>query len=60
MKFVKITVVVAFAASMLAGCCSNTCAPKCYPYPLYDFSPARVCNNPCTPCAPAPCKPVCR
>lgn len=58
MRFVKIAIVAGFAAAMLSGCCSSSCGPKCYPYPLYDFSPARVCNNPCAqtcvPCAPAP------
>ena len=53
MKFVKITLAAAAAAMLLAGCCSSM-STKCYPYPLYDYSPAKVCGTVCAPCA-APC-----
>ncbi len=52
----KVAVVAALAAFVLAGCCSVPCMkPKCYPYPLYNYSPAKVCATPCTPACPAPC-----
>jgi hypothetical protein len=55
MKALKLAVVTAIAAAALTGCCYNRCAPKCYPYPLYDYSPAKVCNNQCQPaCASCP------
>ena len=55
MKFVKLAVVAAIAG-MLSGCCWTACN-KCYPYPLYDYSPARICGNSCAAPAPAcaPC-----
>lgn len=51
MKFVKLAVLAALAAGVLGGCC-YTANTKCYPYPLYDYSPARICGNSCNPCAP--------
>lgn len=61
MKFVKLAVFAAMAAGMLGGCCYSACT-KCYPYPLYDYSPARICGSSCAApaCGPAPCGPVCR
>jgi hypothetical protein len=50
MKVLRIAVLALFAASLLGGCCRYK--TKCYPYPLYDYSPARVCGA--VPC-PAPC-----
>jgi hypothetical protein len=44
--------VLAGSALLLSGCWCST--PKCYPYPLYDYSPPRVCNNVCQP-GPAAC-----
>jgi hypothetical protein len=53
MKIVKLAVLAALAAGVLGGCCMSACT-KCYPYPLYDYSPARICgsscNNSCNPC----------
>jgi hypothetical protein len=53
MKFVKLAVLAALAAGVLGGCCYSACT-KCYPYPLYDYSPARICgsscNSGCNPC----------
>jgi hypothetical protein len=57
MKFVKLAVFAALAAGVLGGCC-YTGNSKCYPYPLYDYSPARICGSSCN-AAPA-CGPVCR
>lgn len=56
MKFLKIAVVAAMAAGLLGGCCysANT---KCYPYPLYDYSPARICGSQCAAPACNPCGP---
>jgi len=34
------------AAVVLAGCACNYKA-KCYPYPVYDYSPARACASGC-------------
>lgn len=48
MKFVKLAVLAALA-TVLSGCC-YTASTKCYPYPLYDYSPARICGNSCSPC----------
>lgn len=57
MKALKLTFVAAVAVSMLAGCCSLPCKSKCYPYPLYDYSPAKVCSSPCyTGCSSCPVK----
>jgi hypothetical protein len=58
MKVVKIALVAVAAAVLLSGCCwSNCMKPKCYPYPLYDYSPARVCAKPCAPvCNPCAVK----
>jgi hypothetical protein len=56
MKFVKVAVLAVFAASMLAGCCGGLSSSKCYPYPLYDYSPAKVCGSACqSPCG-NPCR----
>ena len=59
MKYLKIAAVALAAAALLSGCCwSNCMTPKCYPYPLYDYSPARICAKPCAPCAaPVVCNP---
>ncbi len=53
MKFMKITLAAAAAAMLLAGCCSTMNA-KCYPYPLYDYSPAKVCGTVCAPSCATP------
>lgn len=45
MKFVKLAAL-ALAAAALAGCC-YTANTKCYPYPLYDYSPARISGAVC-------------
>ena len=55
MKFAKIALAAVTAAVILGGCCS-TMKSKCYPYPLYDYSPAKVCGTACAPC-PAPVAP---
>lgn len=61
MKFVKIAAAAVLAVSALTGCCGYTSKAKCYPYPLYNYSPAKVCGAACpapAPCAPAPCAPA--
>lgn len=56
MKALKIAVLAITAAAMLSGCCCKLSSNKCYPYPLYSYSPSRVCGSVCnTPCA----KPAC-
>ena len=54
MKALKLAVFAVAAASLLAGCCCPYKA-KAYPYPVYDYSPARVCSCGCPPSAAAPC-----
>lgn len=49
MKFVKLAVLAVAAATILSACC-YTASTKCYPYPLYDYSPARICGNSYQPC----------
>lgn len=46
MKAVKLALFAVVAATVLAGCACPYKA-KCYPYPLYDYSPARVCSSGC-------------
>lgn len=59
MKSLKIALVAAAAATLLSGCCGFGCKAKCYPYPLYDYSPARICSGaPCPAPCPAPACPV--
>ncbi len=62
MKFVKLGFLAVAAATVFAGCC-QTRNTKCYPYPLYDYSPARICATApvCAPtCTPvAPCTSAC-
>lgn len=46
MKAIALTLVAAFAAIILSGCCCYK--TKCYPYPMYDLSPGKVCGaGPC-------------
>lgn len=56
MKFVKLALMAVAAATVLSACC-YTANTKCYPYPLYDYSPARICGANCAP-APAACAPA--
>ena len=46
MKFVKLALLSVAAATILSACC-HTANTKCYPYPLYDYSPARICGANC-------------
>lgn len=48
MKFVKVAFLAVAAATVLSACC-HTASTKCYPYPLYDYSPARICGASCAP-----------
>jgi hypothetical protein len=51
MKTFKMLSLAIVAGAMLTGCCTSWKA-KCYPYPVYDYSPARACAAPCAaPCA---------
>ncbi|MGB9692525.1 MAG: hypothetical protein ACPL7D_10185 [Candidatus Sumerlaeaceae bacterium] len=46
MKAISLALVAAFAAVIFSGCCSYK--TKCYPYPMYDLSPGKVCGaGPC-------------
>jgi hypothetical protein len=49
MKALKLAAAAALAVVVLAGCCGNPCRAKCYPYPLYNYSPKKVCGT-CGPC----------
>lgn len=55
MKFVTLAVAAGLAVTALSGCCGLR-STKCYPYPLYNYSPAKVCGS---SCAPAPCAVPC-
>jgi hypothetical protein len=54
MHVLKLAAVGILAATLLSGCCGLGSANKTYPYPIYDYSPAKVCGFPTTP-VPAPC-----
>jgi len=55
MKVVNVALAAAFAVTLLSGCCLYKA--KCYPYPVYDYSPARTCAAPCAVACPAPAAP---
>jgi len=47
MKSISLALAIAIAAVALSGCCGYK--TKCYPYPMYDLSPGKVCGS--GPCA---------